>query len=522
MAQKDRGLPNDTVSYWKDSVELPDFPALEEDIDVNVCIVGGGITGVISAYLLAQEGLKVTLLEADQLLGGTTGHTTAKLTAQHGLIYDELITNLGKSKAKLYYEANKQALQFINKTINDLDIDCDFKNEDAYLYATTDEYAEKIEAEAKAYDKLGIDGERTDTFPINIDIKNAVIMKNQAQFHPLKFLSKLVDEMIEMGVEIYGKTVAVNVEEGAYATVLTREGHRITADHVLICSHFPFYEGLGFYSTRLYAERSYVLAGKPKKDYPGGMFISADDPTRSIRSVTINEEEMVLVIGENHKTGQGKDTTEHYKALKDFGEQVFAWEDISYRWSAQDVTTLDKVPYVGEITPNQPNILIATGYRKWGMTNGTAAALLMADIVTEKKNPFQSLYTPSRFHANPSIKTFLTQNLNVAGQLIKGKLDTSKVDPRKLNNDEAAIIRIDGERKGAYRDTSGELHIVDTTCTHIGCEVAWNGGDRSWDCPCHGSRFNYNGDVLEGPAEKPLQKYDYKMHDNLTSDDSGY
>src|SRR5699024_1508437 len=439
MTQKNNGLPNDTVSYWQDSVELPEFSALKEDLDVHVCIVGAGITGIISAYLLAQEGVKVALLEADQPLGGTTGHTTAKLTAQHGLIYDELITNLGKSKAKLYYEANKQALQFINQTIQTLEMDCDYKEEDAYVYATTEAYAEEIKKEAKAYEALGIDGELTDTIPLNIDIKNAIMMKNQAQFHPLKFLSRLVDELIEMGVKIYGNTVAVNVEEGSYATVLTREDYRVTADHVLICSHFPFYEGLGFYSTRLYAERSYVVAGKPKNDYPGGMYISAEEPTRSLRSVTINDEEMVLVIGENHKTGQGKDTTEYYQALSDFGEHVFNWEKISYRWSAQDLTTLDKVPYIGEITSNESNILIATGYRKWGMTNGTAAAVLLCDVVMKRKNPFQRLFTPSRFHANPSIKTFLRENLNVAEHLIKGKLERSNTDPENLNHDEAAI-----------------------------------------------------------------------------------
>lgn len=304
-------LPNDTVSYWKDSVDLPNFPTIEQDIDVDVCVVGGGITGIISAYLAAKEGLKVALLEANQLLGGTTGYTTAKVTAQHGLIYDELITNLGKSKAKLYYEANKQAMQFIEETVNELQIDCDFKHEDAYVYTTTDEYAEKIEKEAKAYGKLGIDGELTESIPLNIEVKNAVMMKGQAQFHPVKFLSHLVDEIQELGVQIYGDTTAVNIESGTYATVLTDKERRISATHVLICSHFPFYEGSGLYSTRLYADRSYVVAGKPKESYPGGIFVSADEPTRSIRSVTIDGEEVVLTVGENHKTGQGKDTMTH-------------------------------------------------------------------------------------------------------------------------------------------------------------------------------------------------------------------
>ncbi|MFB4474761.1 FAD-dependent oxidoreductase, partial [Oceanobacillus caeni] len=231
---------------------------------------------------------------------------------------------------------------------------------------------------------------------------------------------------------------------------------------------------------------------------------------------------MVLLVGESHKTGQSTDTMKHFDALEEFGQSVFGLEDISYRWSAQDLTTLDKVPYIGEITPGQPNILIATGFRKWGMSNGTAAALLMKDIVLGKKNSFRELYTPSRFYATPSIKNFLVQNANVAGHLIKGKLQTSNTDPNTLEKDEGAVIRINGERKGAYRDQEGKLHIVDTTCTHVGCEVEWNSGERSWDCPCHGSRFTYTGDVIEGPAEKPLQKYDYTMIDNITSEDSGY
>ena len=515
-------LPKHVTSYWSEENDLPEFLALQEDIEVDVAIVGGGITGITSAYLLANEGLKVAILEADQLLGGTTAHTTAKITAQHDLIYDEFITNIGKNKAKLYYEANSDALAFIENTINDLQIDCDFSKQDAYLYATTDEYADKVKKEAKAYEKLGIEGELVDAIPIDIKIKNALMMKNQAQFHPLKYLSHLVKIIIEKGGQIFGNTTAVNVETGQRPAVITRDDFRVHADHILACSHFPFYEGAGLYATRLHADRSYILAAKPKKQFPGGMFISADKPNRSLRSVTINNEEMVLVVGESHKTGQGKDTMEHYKALEAFGEQTFGLETISYRWSAQDLITIDKVPYIGEITPGQRNILIATGYRKWGMSNGTAAALLLRDLVLDRKNPYQKLYTPSRFHATPSLKNFLVENANVAAHLIKGKLEITNMDPSTLANDEGAIISIKGERKGAYKDEDGKLHVVDTTCTHMGCEVEWNSGDRTWDCPCHGSRFSYTGDVVEGPAEKPLQDYDYKLLDNLTSEDSGY
>lgn len=515
-------LPTSTASYWTDSVNISAFSKLEDDLQVDAVIVGGGITGITSAYLLVKEGLKVAVLEADKILNGTTGHTTAKVTAQHGLIYNDLINNMGKSQARLYYEANMEAIDFIHQTIDQLQIDCDFSKQDAYLYATTEEYEQKLKQESDAYKTLSIDGDLVDSIPLDIDIKNALVMKNQAQFHPLKYLEGLVEYITENGGQIFENTTAVNVKTDQKQAVITREGTKVTADYVLACSHFPFYEGFGLYSTKMYADRSYVLAAKTKNKFPDGIFVSADQPTRSLRSVTMNEEEMVLIVGESHKTGQGKDTMKHYEALEKFGQQTLGLESILYRWSAQDLTTLDQVPYIGEITSGQPNVLIATGYRKWGMSTGTAAALLLSDIVTGKKNNFQSLFAPSRFYVTPSLKNFFVQNADVVKHLIKGKIQTSNTEAKDLSNDEGAVIHVKGERKGAYRDEEGELHIVDTTCTHVGCEVDWNSGDRTWDCPCHGSRFSYTGEVIEGPAETPLKQYDYKMIENLTSRGSGY
>ncbi|MGM9928033.1 MAG: FAD-dependent oxidoreductase [Bacillus sp. (in: firmicutes)] len=515
-------LPQQPESYWIKALNLPPFPPLKEDQQVDVIIVGGGITGITTAYLLVNEGMKVAVLEADSVLNGTTGHTTAKITAQHGLIYDELIRNAGKSAAKLYYEANKEALQFIQETVKKHDISCDLLSQDAYVYATTDKYARKIEQEAAAYQTLGIEGELVNSIPVGINIQKALVMKNQAQFHPLKYLAHLTQIIIEKGGYIFEQTTAVNIETDKQPVVLTCDGIRITGNYVLSCTHFPFYEGAGLYSTRMHADRSYVLAAKTKKPYPGGMYISADEPTRSLRSATIDDENMVLIGGESHKTGQGEDTFSHYKALETFGQELFDIIDIPYRWSAQDLITLDNIPYIGPITPNQSHILIATGYRKWGMTNGTAAALLFHNLVMGKNSKYESLYTPSRFHMNPSLKNFLVENANVFNQLITGKLETPEKSIKDLANDEGAVINFEGHRKGVYKDETGQIHMVDTTCTHIGCEVQWNNGERTWDCPCHGSRFSYTGEVVEGPAEKPLRKYDYTMLDNLTSDDSGY
>ena len=347
-------------------------------------------------------------------------------------------------------------------------------------------------------------------------------MKEQAQFHPLKYLSALLQTLVEKDVHIFENTVAVKVEKGKRPIVKTRDGASVTSNYVLSCTHFPFYEGKGLYSARMYAERSYVLAAKTKKSYPGGMYLSAEDPKHSLRSAVINKEEMVLIAGYSHQTGKDEKTLEKYKALEAFGENVFGLEAVPYHWSAQDLITLDKVPYIGPITSDRPNVLIATGYRKWGMTNSVVAALLFRDRIIGKENGFEKLFTPSRFHLNPSAKKLAKVNTEVITELVKGKLEKSDFDPENLKNDEGAVITVEGQRKGAYKDVDGMLHVVDTTCTHAGCEVNWNDGERSWDCPCHGSRFSYTGEVIEGPAEKPLQKYDYKMIDNLTSEDSGY
>ncbi|QQK77175.1 FAD-dependent oxidoreductase [Salicibibacter cibarius] len=497
---------------WQASVDLPDFEPLKDNMKTDVVIVGGGITGITAAYLLVQEGLQVALVEAGKLLNGTTGHTTAKVTAQHGLIYDEFIQHLGKTNARLYYEANKEAMAFIRETIDTHGINCDFRTEDAYLYATTPKYKKKLEKEAAAYEKLNIDGGILEELPIDISVKNALVMKDQAQFHPLRYLAPLVKTIVDKGGRIFENTTAVHVERGEEPSVITRGDARVQAKYILSCSHFPFYEGTGFYFTRMHAERSYVVAIKPKMAYPGGMYISVDQPTRSLRSANIDGEALVLVGGEGHKTGQGIDTHDHYNALQTFGEDVLGIEKQVNRWSTQDLTTLDNLPYIGHLTSqsSEQNILVATGYRKWGMTNGTAAALLLKDLVLEKENRYTSLFTPSRFYADPSLKHFLRENFDVAKHLVEGKAETSNKEMKGLAKDEGAVVRIDGKRKGAYRDKDGELHVVDTTCTHVGCEVNWNGADRTWDCPCHGSRFSYSGEVIEGPAEKPLQK-EYKV-----------
>ncbi|MBM7650688.1 FAD-dependent oxidoreductase [Neobacillus cucumis] len=492
-------------TYWRE-IELPTFQSLDQDINVDVAIVGGGITGITAAYLLTKEGLNVAILEAGGILNGTTGHTTAKLTAQHGLIYDEFIHHLGKEKARKYYESMMMAVQFVENTVKEKGIDCDFSKQEAYVYATTDEYAAKLKNEWEAYKSLDIAGALKDSIPFNIPVKAALMMSNQAQFHPLKFLKALLEEAINAGCSVYENTVADGIEDDYQEPkVVTKSGQRVTAKHVIIASHFPFYDKPGLYFAKMYADRSYAIGVKTNQEYPGGMYISADSPSRSIRYTPLdNGENLLIVGGENHKTGQGVDTLKHFEELQHFTEEVFGINEYQYRWSAQDNVTLDKIPYIGPYTSQRKNVLVATGYKKWGMSTGILAAHLLTDLIVRGSNRFEDIYSPSRFQADPDLKSVITTNADVAKHLLKGKLEMIERVPDDLQNGEGSVVLYQGKRAGAYKDDNGTLYIVDTTCTHLGCECEWNHAEKSWDCPCHGSRYSYAGDVIEGPTHKPL------------------
>nr|WP_263323207.1 FAD-dependent oxidoreductase [Neobacillus sp. Marseille-Q6967] len=495
-------------TYWRE-IELPTFDSLKEDITVDVTIVGAGITGITAAYLLAKAGVNVAIVEAGGVLNGTTGHTTAKLTAQHNLIYDEFISHFGEDKAKLYYESLSKIITFVENTSKEKGIDCDFSKQDAFVYAVSDKYAKKLDTEWSAYQRLGIDGGLISNIPFDIEIKSALVMRNQAQYHPLKFLRGLLQEALNAGCKVYENTTAIDLEEeeSSQPKVITKDGFKITCNHVVIASHFPFYDKPGLYFARMYADRSYAIGIKTDKEYPGGMYISADSPSRSIRYTPLENGQNLLILGgENHKTGQGVDTLRHYQALETFAKDVFGLTEYHYRWSAQDMVTLDKLPYIGPITKNKERVLVATGYKKWGMTTGILAGHLVTDYIMKRDNPYMDLYSPQRLDADPDVKEFISINADVAKHLVKGKLEFVPKDPQDLAVGEGSVVMHNGQRAGAYKDKNGKLYIVDTTCTHLGCECEWNHAEKSWDCPCHGSRYSYAGDIIEGPALKPLKK----------------
>ncbi|WP_078393094.1 FAD-dependent oxidoreductase [Shouchella patagoniensis] len=498
---------SELTSIWQMSSHHKAYPPLQSDIEVDVAVIGGGITGITTAFLLTEAGKNVAVFDANQFGRGTTGHTTAKLTIQHDIIYDELLSHLGEEKAGQYYQSQNAALSFARQLVQKENISCGFSNEDAYLYATTHHGEHRLRREKKAYEALDIPHEFVTSTPVELGARAALKVPNQAQFHPLLFLTHLCDKMSEKGAQLFEETLCINVSHKKDSvTVQTDKGHTITANKVIAATHFPFVDGGGLYMTRLKADRSYVVAGSTSTPWQGGMYLSAEQPKRSLRGLTLNDKHYILVGGDHHKAGQGMDARKHYDALHDFAAETLESFEAEQEWSAQDLITVDNIPYIGPLSGFEPNVLMATGYRKWGMTGGICAAQLLSDLIIDGNSLYSDLYKPMRFHSDPSIKHFLKENVDVAKHLIAGKLNRDVEDIDDLENGQGAVVKYKGKKAGAFKDENGSLHVIDTTCTHMGCECNWNHADHTWDCPCHGSRYSYTGDVIEGPAKKPLEK----------------
>ncbi len=490
--------------YWIETTPNTEYLSLEEDIKVDVAIVGGGIVGITAALFLKTAGMKVAIIEAGKIAKGTIGHTTAKITSQHDLIYDYIKAQYGMERAKQYADSNEWAIHKISDLVKENNIECNFLWKPAYIYTNSDKYVKKIEEEAKAAASVGIKAAYLDKIPLPISVKAALRFDEQAQFHPRKYMLALAKTIPGEGSHIFENTKAVDVKQGQQCSIITENGKRVTASKLIIASHYPFFDGMGLYFSRMHAERSYALGLTIKESFPEGMFITAEKGGISLRSQSLEEGgELIIASAESHKTGQGENMINHYMNLKDKVSKLYTIDNIMYRWSAQDYTTMDQIPYIGHLTSKTPNIYIATGFRKWGITTGTLAAEIIKDLIIKGENPWSSVYDPSRHKNAVFAGNFASQNIDVAKHLVKGKIEMLPHDI-KIENGEAKKVNIEGQKIGAYRDEKGQLHLVDTTCTHMGCELVWNNAENTWDCPCHGSRFTYEGTIVEGPAINQL------------------
>lgn len=496
-----QALPGKATSLWLDTALDISFPTLSGTVDVDVAVIGGGIAGITAASLLKAAGRTVALIDAGRLLQGVTGQTTAKITSLHGLIYSDLQQNFGEQGARLYAQANQAAIEHIRHTVTAKSIDCDFQRTDAYTYADRDEDVEKIRHEVEVALRLDLPVRYVDKPPLPFPVKAAIRCEQQAQFHPLKYLQRLAQEIPGEDSYVFENTCAVRVEPGDPCTVETRKGN-IRARDVVLATHYPFGDR-SLYALRLRPYRSYLLAARLHGPAPQGMYINVQR-THSLRAHSGDSGDFVLIVGEGHPVGEGGNTRDRYRRLERWAREVLPVASIDYHWSTHDHRTIDHLPYIGRFAPLSKHVYVATGFGGWGMSNGTVAGMLLRDLITGVDNPWAELYDPNRLNL-AGVREFAGLTRTIATHWVGDRLRrlAAEVAPG-----EGKVVATAQGKLAVYREEDGELHAFSPTCTHMGCVLQWNGAEKSWDCPCHGSRFSaVDGRVLHGPAITALARH---------------
>lgn len=472
-------------SIWAQSCEIKERESLRENRRTEIAVIGAGMAGILTAYALQKAGKKVIVLEADRIAGGQTRGTTAKITSQHGLIYHRMAEKLGKEKARLYAMANEQAVEEYRNLIARERISCDFEETYACIYSDD---AKRLKREAETAAGLGLPASFVSHIPLPVLCAGAVRFERQAQFHPLKFI-----RAVSGGLTIYERTAVRSVEEN---TLITDNG-RVEADKIVFACHYPFVNFPGMYFARMHQERSYVLALENAARLEG-MFIGEGQAGYSFRSYG----RLLLFGGENHRTGEDS-SGNCYRRLRERAATLFPACREAACWSAQDCITPDGIPYIGQYSGGKPDWYAATGFGKWGMTTSMVSANLIKDLICGKENPYAKVFAPGRFAAGD-----ISQLAANGKQAVKGLIRRNFAVPDKMAQElpsgQGGVVLLEGKKAGVYKDKTGKLYPVDIRCPHLGCQLEWNPDELSWDCPCHGSRFDYHGNLIDNPAQEGI------------------
>ena len=500
-AEPGETLPGSNTSPWLDREDPPVRPVLEGEERADVCVVGGGIVGIATAHELAGRGLDVVVVEGRRIGHGVTGNTTAKLSSLHGLTYARLTSHFGREVAAGYAEANESGIAAVERHVNERGIDCDFRRRDNFTYAESDSDRESIEEEVEAAGRAGLPVAYTETTGLPWEVVAAIRCENQAEFHPQKFVLALAEEIERRGGRIFERSRATRVRGG---TVQIEAG-AVSAEHVVVATHMPFLDR-GAYFARMHAERSYGLGVRLGSPAPAGMYLSTESPAHSIRAHPLGGGELLIVGGESHKTGQA-DEAERYRSLARYARERFDVDSIEYRWAAQDNMPADGLPMVGRMWPFSGRHWVATGMKKWGLAMGMCAAEMLADGISGREHRFTEIFDPMRLNPAESLPSMASEGADFGFRFLADRV--RRRDPREgIPAGEGAVVGDGIGQRAVYRDDDGALHDVSARCTHLGCIVKWNSGDKSWDCPCHGSRFEPLGEVINGPAVSPLEPLD--------------
>jgi glycine/D-amino acid oxidase-like deaminating enzyme/nitrite reductase/ring-hydroxylating ferredoxin subunit len=490
------------LSLWVETAPAPDRTGVPLPASADVAVLGAGIAGLTTALLLARAGRSVVVLEAERVAAGVSGHTTAKVSAQHGAKYAQLSSRHGAPAAATYATAQSAALEWIAATAADLGIDCAFTRADSYVYTTREKTVDSLKREAEATAQAGLPASFVEEIGLDVPALAAVRVTGQAHFHPRRWLLGLAEQ-----VERAGGTVVENARATALngRTVRTSRGD-VEAGEVVVTTHYPVFDR-GLYFARLNPVRDLVVAGPAAGNtLPDGMFLDADTH-QSVRGYTEEGRPLVIAGGEHYRVGAHVSVERRYRRLADWAGAHAGVHRVSHRWSAHDMSTVDGLPYVGRYLPGTKNLWVATGFGQWGMTGGTAAGHVLAARILGAEHPAADLFDPHRFDARSALG-LAEDNLTVARYLVGDHLATlwrsTKLDD--LAPGDAEVVRVGGELVAAHRDEAGQLHTVGAHCTHLGCLVSFNNAEKTWDCPCHGSRFGVDGEVVQGPAVRPLRR----------------
>ena len=499
-----------SLSSWMATAEIPARPALMEDAHANVCVVGAGIAGMTTAYLLAREGKSVVVLDDGPIGGGMTGRTTAHLVTALDDRYFELERLHGEDGARLAAQSHAASINRVEQIVSEEKIDCDFERVDGYLFVPPGESKEILDRELEATHRAGLnDIEFVERAPIDsYDTGKALRFPRQAQFHPLKYLAGLAQAIERDGGKIYCDTHAGKIEGGKKARVETSNGPVVTADALVVATNTPVNDLVAIH-TKQAGYMTYVLGARvPRGSVTRALYWDTPDPYHYIRIQTVQEgsraHDLLICGGEDHKVGQKDDANRRFAILEKWTRERFPMmKEIEFRWSGEVMEPVDGLAFIGRNPMDHDNVYIATGDSGNGMTHGTIAGILLTDLIMGRKNEWADLYDPSRVTLG-AIKEFAKENINVAGQyadlVTPGEIDSVK----QVENGSGAIIRDGLSKIAVYRDEAGELHEVSAVCRHLGCIVDWNSFEKTWDCPCHGSRYDALGHVIMGPANSDL------------------
>lgn len=503
-------VPGKQASFWVDQIRPTHYPPLNADLEADVAVIGAGIVGLTTALLLKRAGRKVAVIDAHRAGQQVTGRSTAKITSQHSLIYTSLVSKFGEDGARTYGAANQAAIERIAGFVEELGIGCDFERKAAYVFSRTGGQLDELEKEAETARRLGLPASFVREATLPFPIAGAVRFDDQAQFNPAKYTSCLADNIPGDGCSIFEMTRATEVEQGEPCTVKTNRG-TVRARDVVIATNMPFL-GEGHYYAKAFPRAHPVMAARLADGAaaPDGMFISVDeDPTHSVRTARMGDAAYLVFAGGSYKTGQEEELRQRVEDLERYIRGNFPIASIDYSWTNEDYDSMDRVPFVGRPSARCEHLYVATGFNAWGITNGTAAGMIIADLILGKSNPWAELYDAARIKPAAGGGRFIAENVGVAKHYVAGWLAGSSVQsPEDLLPGDSAVLKWKGDQVAAYRDEEGKLHVVSAVCTHLGCTLGWNGVDRTWDCPCHGSRFSYRGEMLHGPAVDNLKLYE--------------